>query len=64
MKFDIEVPEWANWIAQDENGEWFAHTEKPRTGYSIWLSNRNKTMIALSKPNDNWKEELYEVYWE
>ena len=29
IKTDVTIPEWAQFLAQDEDGSWFAYEEKP-----------------------------------
>jgi len=37
-----DAPEWANWLAQDEDGSWWWFEVKPRCGLSHWeLSEEN-----------------------
>ena len=72
MRFEsgeYEIPEWANWIAQDRNGEWWTFEDEPELFYWGWWSaslySRIKTRYICTeyKPTD-FKQELYEVVWE
>lgn len=31
-----DVPEWAEWLAQDEDGRWFSYADKPSFGRASW----------------------------
>lgn len=50
------VPEWANWIAQNQDGTWLAYVEKPIViyGQAAWHSTR------LAKIIGKWS---HQVYW-
>ena len=66
MKFDIEIPEWANWIAQDGDGQWNAFDIKPIAMggpiYGLWYGEKFK-IIALCLEPEDWTQELYQVVW-
>lgn len=42
-----DAPEWANWLAMDDNGVWYWHDEKPLWRYDEWVS--DGFMIVASK---------------
>lgn len=58
------VPEWANFIAQDADGSWYAYFEQPETKVTCWLPkwNLRRKGIGISRrfakedPNPLWKE--------
>lgn len=58
------VPEWANYIAQDESGGWYAFYEQPLLRSFCWLPKWNpyrrgigiSRRFALEQPNPNWRE--------
>jgi len=70
MKFEIPVPEWTNWVAQDDSGKWWAYELKPtystRRNSSLWTLNDYKTrrqfLVKVNHP-ENWKNEIYKVVW-
>jgi hypothetical protein len=33
-----DAPEWANWLAMDESGEWYWYDMAPDTGSCSWVS--------------------------
>lgn len=33
-----DAPEWANWLAMDQDGEWIWHEHEPEQGGRYWLS--------------------------
>lgn len=59
MKVEVVVPNWVNWIAQDDDGEWRGHENKPFLQSTYWQSHGNIQLIAEGAPSKNWKEELY-----
>jgi len=61
MLIDIQIPDWANWIAQDADGEWVAHASEPSVGYSCWNSMRKYQVIAAGKPPADWTKTLQRV---
>lgn len=40
------MPDWAEWIAQDEDGEYWAYEDEPTTCRYVWLSNKKKRIIG------------------
>jgi hypothetical protein len=71
MKFDIPIPEWANWVAQDEDGEWWVYDTKPRlcertNGPLYWCNHDNARREKIPYPFDppeDCTQELYEIVW-
>ncbi len=33
------APEWAKWLAKDEDGTWYWYEEEPVAGGTVWCSN-------------------------
>lgn len=56
----VEVPKWARWLTQDEDGAWFVHSTKPQLGKygPYWRGGHSCRRIGLVK---NWKSQLYEI---
>lgn len=54
-----DAPEWAQWLAQDFNGDWCWYEEMPMSDDKIekWLS-LGKTWQKLYSYNSNWKQTL------
>jgi hypothetical protein len=68
---EIEVPEWAQWMAQDADGEWMFYEERPTpTGTyhpeegvpSHWQSDGVSVEIAFGPKPRDWTRELWSVY--
>ena len=38
IELKIKIPNWANWIAQDEDGVWWAFEEQPSRMHNHWMS--------------------------
>jgi hypothetical protein len=61
-----EAPEWANYLAQDYNGEWYWYNAKPT--YNPYLTHwfltypygGTKRQLYVPDPNPNWKDTLEE----
>ena len=52
-----DAPEWANWLACDENGDSYWYEIKPSGLSGEWLSRMGYADIA-SSGNPQWKESL------
>jgi len=56
-----DAPEWAEWLAQEENGDWFWHEEKPIVSIlRIWREHNGRVCLASrgSKRNPEWHKTL------
>ncbi len=60
-----DVPEWVNWIAMDEDGEWYGYKNKPDKKEHVWsIHNHNDNVafyITTSKGSSNWENSLWKV---
>lgn len=50
-----DAPEWANWLAMDEDGDWFWYSETPLAGGSSWIAG-GLFLHAGAAPN--WSDSL------
>jgi hypothetical protein len=57
-----DAPEWAQWLAQDRDGQWFWFRDKPVTGQNCWAtqsgSRSEHACVRDTKPS--WHETLEE----
>ncbi len=65
MMVDIDVPDWANWMAQDNDGEFVFYEEEPHQMSDRWLNDWASDSRVLPayygpKPKD-WTQELYQI---
>lgn len=61
---EVAVPEWTQYVAQDEHGEWYAYEGMPEceTSKIQWTYNFGKfRLIHTSEPNPNWKSTLIKI---
>ena len=59
------LPDWARWVAQDEDGMWFGYIEEPwAEPDGIWIDGCCHSSLATTKPPKNWIQELYKVDYE
>ena len=62
LPFDVDaLRRWANWVAQDGAGRWFAYEKKPWVGDYEWIEDsKDGTVddVFQGEPNPNWKETL------
>lgn len=71
-----ELPNWVNWLAQDESGVWYGYKIKPEAHVTCWLQDMASVMITrvhpptpkdkeeqapVPEPNPNWKQTLQSV---
>lgn len=64
MNVEIEVPEWAKYVAQDYSGEWWFYEIEPTPLSLHWAGKvgfRLKCVSTGIKPED-FSAELYELY--
>lgn len=53
-----DAPEWANWLAMDEDGDWYWYEDEPVIGYDVW---RNFAITRHEKAKEvgtHWKSSL------
>lgn len=57
------MPEWANWIAQDENGAWWAYEAHPNQHDIGWYENEVGRIkkIGHGDPNPDWENSLTRI---
>lgn len=53
-----DAPKWAQWLAQDEDGEWRWHSMKPEIGHREWISASTWIIDACTARNNNWRDTL------
>lgn len=69
----IPIPDWANWLAQDADGTWYAYKTKPDPLSTCWIDRGAQKLIKVLKvapahdgdapaePNPNWKSTLRSI---
>ena len=67
---EVEVPDWAKWVAQDKDGEWYWYATRPEPSkrYGFWYCPDSEGPCLedprpafTGNPNKKWTSELYEV---
>ena len=61
-----EAPLWAMYIAQDEDGAWFAYEKKPKpskqgmglTSTFIFVDGGESMLLTWDVPNPDWRDTL------
>lgn len=61
-----DLPEWANWVAQDENGSWYSFEKRPYifaadSQWSEESKNGRVYRVCRSEVAGDWKDTLYEI---
>lgn len=56
----VVIPEWAEWLAQDGDGTWWAYEHEPNQSHSGWYENEVGRSLRLCQevPNPSWKQAL------
>ncbi len=62
--YELVLPDWAQWLAQDADGVWWAYECEPNQAYSGWYENEVGRFFRLhqAKANPNWQETLRRVH--
>lgn len=52
-----KYPDWVNWIAQDEDGTWWAYEVEPLQHHKGWYENEvgRSQKLCNDKPPKNWR---------
>ena len=69
LTVNFEIPEWGHWLAQDQNGNWWAYEMCPHiygeaSSQNMWDSPFGSKYVGYSAPNPDWRNELYSLEWE
>ena len=58
-----KLPDWVNWIAQDQNGTWWGYQVEPLQNHHGWYENEVGRNVRLAEdlPNDRWQESLQKI---
>lgn len=58
---EIEVPDYAKFIATDDNGEMWWYANKPNDAHSMWIAgNKNCGRVGHNPNVKNWRGSLRE----
>lgn len=57
------IPDWAEWVAQDADGAWWAYEAEPNQHEIGWYENEVGRIARLGKgaPNPEWQASLRRV---
>lgn len=61
---ETEIPDWAEWMAQDKDGTWcvFQRMPSPRDRQSMWEGGGVNRVVGHSgKNNPNWRQTLHKL---
>ena len=55
-----DAPEWAQWLAMDEDGRWWWYEEKPvlQTNYFYWLGSKMEESLPVLDRSMPWDKSL------
>jgi hypothetical protein len=56
----LPIPDWAAWLAQDEDGAWWAYEAEPNQQHNGWYENEVGRIqrLAQAEPPADWQEML------
>lgn len=58
----IAIPKWAQWLAKDADGKWWAYEHEPRPGrYRFQVDTGEADIISTTSRNPNWRDTLRSV---
>ena len=57
------LPQWAQWVAQDPDGSWWAYEAEPHIHDNGWYENEVGQILKLShgEPSKNWQKTLKQI---
>jgi len=61
---ETEVPDWAKWMAKDQDGSWYVYERQPKMHDGGFWHARGKALVAGEGDpcdDDTWKDELYRI---
>lgn len=61
MSFDVDIPDWVKWIAQDSDGEWYGYSIKPSPSDDGWGIHGQMIQLAHGPEPKDFTKELYEI---
>lgn len=59
----LHIPDWVNWVAQDEDGAWWGYQVEPLQQHNGWYENEVGQHIKFSVTNKNpdWYSTLQKI---
>jgi len=62
-EFSKNLPQWAQWVAQDPDGSWWAYEAEPHIHDNGWYENEVGRIFRLNhgEPNENWQSALIQI---
>lgn len=60
---NFPIPDWVNWLAQDEDGCWWGYSVEPLQHHKGWYENEVGQYLSLGQeaPNHDWRNSLQKV---
>ncbi len=56
---EFEVPDWTKWVAQDEDGQWYAYDMEPILADNEWALNPEANYCdKINMKAEDWKNSL------
>ncbi|MGV6859753.1 MAG: hypothetical protein ACWA5X_12385 [bacterium] len=59
----LQLPPWANWLAMDADGRWWAYEHEPNLAEKSWYENEvGRSIPVMGQPCEiPWQESLHAV---
>lgn len=63
LSSQFNIPDWAEWVAQDRDGSWWAYQAEPNQQHSGWYENEvgKSVKLGLTAQPEDWREMLFSV---
>jgi hypothetical protein len=58
------IPDWVNWVAQDEDGTWWGYSVEPLQQHRGWYENEvgRHIKLGVDTPNPHWQNTLKKTH--
>lgn len=63
IKNSFTLPSWVNYLAQDENGQWWGYEAEPNQAHNGWYENEVGEILKLELGlcNTDWQQSLIKL---
>jgi len=60
----LNIPNWVNWIAQDEDGAWWGYQVEPLQQHIGWYENEvgQHVKLTVADNNPDWQSTLKKIH--
>jgi len=51
-----DAPEWARFVAQDDDGDWYWYESEPQAGSHSWVEHGNGRILFAAESAADWRD--------